>query len=464
MDVPGRWLGVDCGESRHHLVLLSAEGELEWSRSVENQRGPLEATLQDLLSRLPSGVRVRMVVEGLYGFATRVVEIARDLGLEIWQANPKALKHYRDLEGQPRKDDPRDAFLLARLGYGKMQGCRLAIALDPAQEQLRRLSRLHTRLTQQRGDVLRQLRSRLLELCPEVTQKGWAGPCWSSEGFLAILRRWPGLEGLERARRSTIERILKCGRVGPEQITKQTRALQAMATQLPQSELREILSLELSCGVRHLDTLAQSLKSVDQKIQARVQAHPIGRKLQAMPGVGPWTAAVLVGELLPLAETLPEAKVATYAGLTPLARRSGRSGKNVLARGVNKQALHACYMSAVAVRRVSALDQAYYRKQHSRHQGHPVPHVVANLALARQRMKVFYKLMTTEASYDKEILITSHLRRTEISTICGKLTPSPSPAPTSPPAEGMENHPLTPGFPHPQPTTTTILRNGGQTP
>ncbi len=84
-----------------------------------------------------------------------------------------------------------------------------------------------------------------------------------------------------------------------------------------------------------------------------------------------------------------------------------------------------------------------------------MPHVVANLALARQRMKVFYKLMTTEQQYDKEVLIASHLRR-RISTDCGNPAPSLPPAPNSPPAEGMENHPLPSGFPHPQPTAAAI--------
>ncbi|MDA8117738.1 MAG: hypothetical protein M0000_10265 [Actinomycetota bacterium] len=82
-----------------------------------------------------------------------------------------------------------------------------------------------------------------------------------------------------------------------------------------------------------------------------------------------------------------------------------------MARGVNKHALRANYLSALAALQNSALDAAYYRKQYQRHEGHPKPHVVALLALARQRFKVLYKLMTTDAAYDKEILIASHLDR-----------------------------------------------------
>lgn len=454
-----RHLGVDCSETEHRMVLLSREGEWEARQIVGNDHGAIEQGFRRLLART-LGETVRVVLEGLYGFSAPVAEVARDLGLELWQASSKALEHYRDLEGQPRKDDDRDGFLLARMSYGKMQGCQLAIAPESEDQRLRRISRLHTRLTRTRGDIARRLRSRLVELSPEIVQQSWPGPSWSSRAFLAIMRRWPGFEGLQKARVSTIERVLVANATDREQQSVQAQALKAVAMRLPESSLeREAVTLEITCLVKQLDTLDQSLKAVDQRMEAWAETHPIGAKLQEMPGVGPFTAAVLVGEVLPLARSLSEAKVATYAGLTPLSRFSREKGKSILARGVNKHALHACYMSAVATRRVSALDREYYRRQQLRHQGHPVPHVVANIALARQRMKVMYKLMTTDARYDKEILIASHLRR--ISADCGKLAPLSSPGPpTLPPAEGMENHPHPSGFPHPQPAPTTICRDG----
>jgi len=78
---------------------------------------------------------------------------------------------------------------------------------------------------------------------------------------------------------------------------------------------------------------------------------------------------------------------------------------------VNKHALRANYLSAVSSIKSSALDSADYHKQHELHQGHPKPGVTATISLARQRFKVKYKIMTTDAVYDKEILIASHLER-----------------------------------------------------
>ncbi len=452
-----RHVGVDCSETEHRMVLLSRDGEWEARQVVSNEHQSIEQGLQRLLART-QGESVRVVLEALYGFSAPVAEVARDLGLELWLVNSKALDHYRDLEGQPRKDDDRDGFLMARMSFTKMQGCQLAITLDPEAQRLSRIGRLHTRLIRSRGEFALRMRSRLIELSPEIVQKSWQGPKWSSRAFLAIMRRWPGFDGLQKVRQSTIERVLARHGTDFPKRPVQAQAIKAIALRLSQSLEREATTLEITCLVAQLDTLDKSLKKVDQRMNALSETHAIGQKLHEMPGVGPFTGATLVGEVLPLARQVSEAKVATYVGLTPLSRFTNGKGKSVLARGVNKHALHACYMSAVAAIKASALDREYYRKQKRLHQGHPAPHVVAILALARQRMKVMYKLMTTDAHYDKEILITSHLKR--ISADCGKLAPPSSPGPpTFPPAESMENHPLPSGFPPPQLTTTTTSVN-----
>lgn len=46
--------------------------------------------------------------------------------------------------------------------------------------------------------------------------------------------------------------------------------------------------------------------------------------------------------------------------------------------------------------------------------GHPKPHVAAFIALSRQRHKVIFKLLTTDARDDMEKLIASHLARLEM--------------------------------------------------
>ena len=125
-------------------------------------------------------------------------------------------------------------------------------------------------------------------------------------------------------------------------------------------------------------------------------------------------AGVLISELLPVARTSTEPKSATYAGVTPLSRKSGKSlDSDKLTQGVNQRVLHALYTSSVVAIKHSAIDRAYYEKKLRGYVGHPKPHVAAFIALSRQRHKLVYKLMTTKTSYDKEVLIAAHLARLE---------------------------------------------------
>ena len=410
----GCWvLGVDCGEQKHRFVMLDEVKERQGAMWVANRMDKIRDALMKMLIGLPQGYELEIVTEGLRSIGGMLMQTATELGLRIYQVNPKALDDYRSLEGQPRKDDDRDAELLAKMRLNRVEGCRLALDTRPEERVLCRLTRLHTQLVGQRRQAKNRLRSRLLELSPEVVDKKWEGPWYSSAGMLAILERWPGFEGMEKTRGSTIERVLRPVTRRGESCTKMAKAVLEMAGRITLcAEERRVVAMELGMAMRQLRMAEVSLAEVDQEIKDVVQAHSIGRKLLKMPGVGHFTAGVLIGEILPLARNQSEGKAATYGGITPLSRRSGKmKGRSKLARGVNKHAVRALYLSAFSAKQYSALDCAYFQKQLNRHQGHPKAHVVAFLSLARQRFKVMYKILTTDTHYDKETLIRSHLKR-----------------------------------------------------
>ncbi len=409
-------LGVDCGEQKHRYVLedeyKNRQGEL-W---VDNRMDKIRDALIKMLIKLPDGYRLEIVTEGLRSIGGMLVQAAIELGIRVWQVNPKALDRYREVEGQPRKDDDRDADLLARMRINRVEGCRLALDVRPEERVLCRLTRMHTQLVEQKRQATARVRSRLLELSPEVVASTWSGPRYNSEGMYAVLERWPGFEGLERARMATIERELRSATKKGAGCKEMVKALLEMARRITLGIAeREVISMELDMAMQQLRLTKASLAKVDKEIKKAVNAHPIGQKLLVMPGVAHFTAGVLIGEILPLARNVSEGKAATYGGVTPLSRRSGKKdGPSRLARGVNKHAVRAIYLSGVSAKNLSALDNAYYQKQLERHKGHPKPHVKAFLSLARQRFKVMYKLLTTDASYDKETLIASHLKRQEL--------------------------------------------------
>jgi transposase len=217
---------------------------------------------------------------------------------------------------------------------------------------------------------------------------------------------------LERAQSKTIEKVFRECRYGKKSAGK-AGCLQRVARDVivPVHE-RSVMALEMTLILKQIELCEESIKTLEGEIKKLVHQHPMCVKLMEMPGIGNLTAAVLVGELFPVARNTTEAQSATYSGITPLCRKTGKSkNRSRLTRGANKHVLNAMFLSSIQALKNSALDRAYYDKKRSDYQGHPKPHTAATLALARQRHKVIHQLMTTDARYDKEKLIASHLER-----------------------------------------------------
>jgi transposase len=409
-----RIVGFDCGEDEHRAVLLDAAGEIEKRYGVANERREIQELLGGLLLAVGSGKRLVVVVESKRSHGRVVSDVAVELGCDLRQVNTVALNHYRDLEGQPRKDDEWDAYLAARMVFLKMGGCREAVEATEEERVLSRLTRTHHRLVQERRKHLARLRAVLLELAPEMLRSTWEGPQPGRKAMLYLLERWPGFEGLERAQLRSIEKILRRCRYG-SRATRVAKQIREVARGISISmEERQIFTLELDLLARQIRFCDESKERVRTEIVDRIGRHPVGQKLLEMDGNGPVITGVLVSELLPVARTSTEPKCATYAGVTPLSRKSGKSlDKDRLTQGVNQRVLHALYSSSVVAIKHSAVDRAYYQKKLRGYAGHPKPHVAAFIALSRQRHKLIFKLMTTEAGYDKEILIAAHLARLE---------------------------------------------------
>lgn len=409
-----RVVGFDCAEDAHCAVLLDTDGEFEERVDVINERGQIQESLAGLMLAVGPEVKLVVVVESKRSHGRVVADVAAELGCEVWQVNTVALNHFRDLEGQPRKDDEWDAYLGARMMFLRMGGCRIATETTEEERVLSRLTRVYSRETNDRKRQIARLRAVLLELAPEMLHASWGGPQPGSKAVLYLLERWPGFEGLERAQLRSIEKILHQCRYGSK-ATHVAKLIRNMARGIDLgAQERSAFTLELSILVRQIQVCNESADHLYAEIARRVERHPVGQKLLEMHGIGPVIAGVLVSELLPVARTSTEPKCATYSGVTPLARKSGKSlNKDRLAQGVNKRVLHALYTSSVVAIKNSAVDRAYYQKKFRDYAGHPKPHVAAFIALSRQRHKLIHKLMTTDARYDKETLIARHLERIE---------------------------------------------------
>jgi transposase len=102
---------------------------------------------------------------------------------------------------------------------------------------------------------------------------------------------------------------------------------------------------------RHITWLEKEIAKFDDQIQQRIQSSPAWKQkdelLQSVPGVGPTTAANLLGHLPELGE-LDRKQIAALAGLAPYNADSGQRSMPRHIRGGRAAARTALYMATVA--------------------------------------------------------------------------------------------------------------------
>lgn len=330
------WMGTDDHKNNFVVVVLD-ENEVLCREKLPKAKDHLEA----LFDRLPD-CKVWAVYEaGPTGY--RMLRWLRDCGAEASMCAP-SLVPTRD--GDDIKTDRRDALKLARCLRGGM--------LDPIhdltdqQYEHRELVRSRKQLVQQRSDIARQIKSKLLYHGIEVPDR-LESSSWSN-GFLEWLSSEPtGRPGIDTALESFVEMY----RDATEKIRGLTREIRALA---------------------ETDIYAQK---VDW--------------LTTAPGVGVLTAMTFLVELGDISRFDNCKEFAAYLGLVPSESSSGeRIQRGGLIRGGNRRVRRALVQSSwQAIGQDDGLRQVYERIKHNHGRGGAKIAIVAvarRMALACRAM------------------------------------------------------------------------------
>lgn len=169
-----------------------------------------------------------------------------------------------------------------------------------------------------------------------------------------------------------------------------------MGLQLQQQSLPEAASVLASA----LADLRGHLKQLDQRIQAQTQQTPAfeaAARLDAVPGIGPVTAAAVCSRLVSKAFGHPDQFVA-YCGLDIGVRQSGkRSGESGLSKQGDAELRRLLYCAAQANLRCKS---SPFKDQYQRERAKGLPQTAALCAVARKLAKVCWSLHKHATTYE----------------------------------------------------------------
>jgi transposase len=142
-------------------------------------------------------------------------------------------------------------------------------------------------------------------------------------------------------------------------------------------------------------SVLQQREALAADLEELLDTHPLAEILTSMPGVGPRTAIELLRTVGDGSTFASAAHIASYAGLAPVTRQSGRSikGEQQARRG-NRSLRGALYISAFASLRHPA-SRAYYDRKRAEGKSH----TAALTCLARRRVDVLHAMLRDRQCY-----------------------------------------------------------------
>ena len=144
-----------------------------------------------------------------------------------------------------------------------------------------------------------------------------------------------------------------------------------------------------------LDRLYARRDALVAEVEEAFLAHPFGELLSTLPGIGPRTGARILAEVGDGSRFADGDKLASYAGLAPVTRQSGKSinGESKSRRG-NHRLKDAMFLAAFASLR-SSQSKAFYDRKRAEGKRHNA----AVICLARRRCNVMLAMLRDKRPY-----------------------------------------------------------------
>ena len=303
-------IGVDPAKRSHAIEVIDDRERTLAAGGFDNSNDGYRQ-MREIARRFPKRV---WAVEGATGVGRQLAQRLVADGERVLDVPAKLSTRVRALStGHGRKTDPADAHAVAVVGLRK--GGLTEVVVDDETVALRLLSERRRDLVRSRTQTVNRLHQVLMELIP-------AG--------------------------------------APQKLTA-TKARALLATVRPRDvagKARRQLAADFIDDVTALD---RKLKTIEKRITEAVEA--TGTTLTEIKGVGPITAAIILGEVGDVARFPSKHHFATYTGTAPLDASSGDVVRHRLSRAGNRQLNHALHIIAMVHKRYDPRGAEYYARK-----------------------------------------------------------------------------------------------------
>jgi hypothetical protein len=314
-------IGLDWADRKHFWTMLTADGKRTRGH-LDHTPEAIEVWAAELAQRFP-GRAIALALEQSRG--SLVAILSKYAHLHLFPLHPNNLANYRkSVCPSGAKGDPSDADLILDFLVKHPERLR---CLEPDTVETRTLQFLveqRRQLVDQHTRELQLLTHWLKQIFPQMLQ--WFDDL-STPLVAALLKRWPGLPQLKRAKAQTLRTFFQ--RHNCRSAERIQQRLDQIAQALPattDAALLKIGHLRVQISVQSLALLRDAIAGFDREIEAVYESHPDRFITQSLPGAGPALEPRLIAALGSKRERFDSASnMACCFGIAPVTESSGNS-------------------------------------------------------------------------------------------------------------------------------------------
>lgn len=309
------YCGIDVAKRKHDVVIIDEVGEIQGKPlQIANSQSGFDE-LQKRLELLEGVISIGLEATGHYWLA--LFDALSNAGYQLVLMNPIQIAAYRKSGIRKVKNDRKDAWWIA--DYLRVANLPPTDQQTPVFLRLKELSRFRNSLVQRVSDLKRKMVSILDRVFPEYETLFSNIFIKSSRTLLQEAATAEEIAAFDLSELADILNTASRGRFGTEKALQIQNAAQCS---VGVGFLVDAVQIEMQCLLQQLDLLLEQIELLEHTISEIMDEIP--QHITSIPGIGPVTGAVILGEIGDVSRFEKSEQLVAYAGIDPSVYETGQ--------------------------------------------------------------------------------------------------------------------------------------------
>lgn len=326
-------VGVDVGSKFNAVALMNKAGEVLGAfPKVYNSRKGFDYFVEIIEgAKTKHGFEEVLIgMEPTGHYWRKLAYFAKDRGYDVQFVRTTALKHQRELdESSSAKSDVKDALTITNI---VREGKTIDTVIeDGVYRELRTLGKVREKILKHSVSSQATLGAVLDDYFPELKDLFCS---MKTRSLWAILERCPFPEDVLAMRVSTVTKIIaRSSRRGATASKKANNLYLAARESIGLKRVGSADRYRLKMCLEEVKRTEVMLKEIKKEMKKLLKQIPCAEQILSIPGIGPITTAVFLGELGDPAHFTHPKQIIKYAGYDPQEKDSGkRVGRRIISK------------------------------------------------------------------------------------------------------------------------------------